>query len=277
MKTPWWIYPLVWGACLLFVAPMILMVSGSLKTNEEISRDPFALLPGDSADPGQWAWGNYAQVFESMPLTAYLRNTVLLCLGCVAGSLLSCSLVAYGISRVPWRGGPWVFATVMLTLLLPWQITMIPRFVLISGLGLYDTLWAIILPAFLGDAFFIFLLRQFFLTIPQSLLDAGRLDGLGHWGLFSWIVVPLSRPALMAVALFQFVETWNNFGGPLLYLSDPQKFPVAYGLERFVSSYGDQTALFLAAAVVITAPAVLVFFLTQRFFVAGVATSGIKG
>lgn len=270
-RTPRWIVIALWFSAALFAAPLVLMLFGSLKTDEELARSPYSLFPQ------VWAWGNYQQVFSVLPLTTYFRNTLLLCVGCVAGSLLSCSLVAYSLTRIEWRGARWLFVTVMLTLLLPWQVTMIPRFVLISGLGLYDSLWAIILPCFLGEAFFIFLLRQFFLSIPQSLLDAGRLDGLGHWGLFSRIVVPLSVPALLAVGLFQFIETWNNFAGPLLYLSDPEKFPVAYGLERFISSYGDQTSLFLAAAVLMTLPVLLLFFLAQRHFLGTATGGGIKG
>ena len=170
-----------------------------------------------------------------------------------------------------------MFGLVIATMLLPWHITMIPRFVLLSELGLYNSLWAIVLPTFLGEAFFIFLLRQFFMTIPEQLLDAGRIDGLSHWGLFWKIVIPLSKPALATVALFQFVTTWNDFGGPLLYLNEPQKFPLAYGLERFVSSYGDQTNLLLAAATLFTIPMIIIFFLAQKTFIQGISTTGIKG
>ena len=170
-----------------------------------------------------------------------------------------------------------MFALVVVTMLLPWHITMIPRFVLISKIGLYNSLWAIILPTFLGEAFFIFLLRQFFLTIPEQLLEAGRLDGLSQLGLFWKIMVPLSKPALATVALFQFVQTWNDFGSPLLYLNDPEKFPLAYGLERFVSSYNGQTHLLLAAAVLFTLPIIVLFFLAQKTFIQGISTTGIKG
>jgi multiple sugar transport system permease protein len=254
-----------------FAWPLVLMTLGSFKPAEQLVRDPIGLVPD------RWEWTNYRDVFTSLPFATYLRNSLILCLGTVLGTTLSCSLVAYSLTRVDWWGRRWVMLTVIMTMLLPWQITMIPRFVLISQVGLYDSLWSIILPSFLGDAFFIFLLRQFYLSIPEQLFDAGRLDGLGHWGLFTRILLPLSKPALTTVALFQFVETWNNFGGPLLFLSDPQKFPLAYGLERYVSSYGDQTHLLLAAAVLFSLPLVLIFFLAQRVFVEGISTSGIKG
>jgi multiple sugar transport system permease protein len=211
-----------------------------------------------------------------MPLLRYLGNTLILCTGCVIGTTLSCALIAYGLSRVRWGGRKYLFALVVGSMLLPWHVTMIPRFVLISELGLYNSFWAIIGPTFLGDAFFIFLLRQFFLTLPEELFEAGRLDGLSHFGLFWKILIPLSKPAIATVALFQFVQTWNDFSGPLLYLNDPQKFPLAYGLERFVSSYGDQTHLLLAASVLFTLPIVVLFFLAQRTFIDGISTTGIK-
>jgi multiple sugar transport system permease protein len=264
-------YLLVWFTVALFSLPLLVMVSGSLKTSSQLTRDPHGLWPEI------WSWGNYPDALASLPFLVYLSNTLLLCAGCVIGTTLSCALAAYGLSRVHWSGRRWMFGLVITTMLLPWHITMIPRFLLISELGLYNSLWAIVLPTFLGDAFFIFLLRQFFMTIPESLLDAGRLDGLSAWGLFWKIVIPLSQPALATVALFQFVTTWNDFGGPLLYLSDPQKFPLAYGLERFVSAYGDQTNLLLAAATVFTLPMILIFFLAQKTFIQGISTTGIKG
>ena len=264
-------YLIAWFTVSLFSLPFLVMLSGSLKSKEQLTSNPYQLWPS------QWNWNNYPEALASMPFLIYLSNTLLLCAGCVFGTTLSCALAAYGLSRINWAGRRWMMGLVIATMLLPWQVTMIPRFMLISEIGLYNSLAAIILPTFLGDAFFIFLLRQFFLTLPEQLLDAGRMDGLSHWGLFWRVVIPLSKPALATVALFQFVITWNDFGGPLLYLSDPQKFPLAYGLERFVSSYGDQTNLLLAAATVFTLPMILIFFLAQKTFIRGISTTGIKG
>lgn len=259
------------GTGLLFALPVLVLVFSSLKTPEELARNPWALFPET------WRWQNYRDAVQAVPWWRYFFNSLVLCTGCVIGTTLSCSLAAWALAWIPWRGRRWMFVLVVGTMLLPWQITMIPRFALISSIGLYDSLWAIVLPTFLGDAFYIFLLRQFFLTIPRDLLDAGRMDGLGPWGLFWRIGLPLSRPAIVTVAIFQFVETWNDFSGPLLYLDDPEKFPLAYGLERFVSSYGDQTHLLLAASVLFALPMLILFFLAQRTFVQGIATSGIKG
>ena len=255
----------------LFAAPLVLMVLSSLKSPEELAENPHRILPADLR------FENYPQAVASMPYLTYLRNSLLLCAGSVAGSLLSCTLAAYGFARLRWRGRNAMFALAIATMLLPWHVTMIPRFLLISELGLYNSLWALVLPTFLGDAFFIFLLRQFFLTIPEELSEAGRLDGLSEWGVLTHIILPLSKPALATVALFQFIAAWNDFNGPLLYLSDPSKFPLAYGLERFVSSYSDQTHLLLAAAVLFTLPIVVLFLLAQRTFIRGIATTGLKG
>jgi multiple sugar transport system permease protein len=166
---------------------------------------------------------------------------------------------------------------VIATMLLPWHVTMIPRFQLLRELGLYNSLGALIVPACLGDAFSIFLLRQFFLTIPRELNEAARLDGVSEWGIFWRIIVPLSKPALLSVGLLQLIAAWNDFSGPLLYLSDPQKFPLAYGLEQFVSAYSDQTHLLLAAATIFTLPLILLFLFTQKAFVQGIVTTGLKG
>lgn len=256
---------------LMFAFPILWMVSSSLKPAAEIAASPYRLLP---ASPRV---ANYLEALRSMPFARYLLNTLLLCGGTVAGTLFSCSLAAYGLARVKWRGRSFFFALVLGTMLLPWHVTMIPRFLLLRELGMYDSLAAIIVPTFLGDAFYIFLLRQFFLTIPDSLSDAARVDGLTEWGIFWRVALPLSKPALATVALFQFIATWNDFSGPLLYLSDPDKFPLAYGLERFTSAYADQTHLLLAAATLFTLPIVLLFFWTQKTFVQGIATTGVKG
>jgi multiple sugar transport system permease protein len=262
---------LTWLVVAGFSLPLIVMVSGSLKSAAAIVSDPYRILPAGLR------WSNYWDAIHSMPFKTYLLNTIVLSAGCVVGTTSSCALVAFGFSRIRWTGGRWLFPLVISTMLLPWHITMIPRFVLISSAGLYNTHWAIILPTFLGDAFYIFLLRQFFLTLPEELFEAGRLDGMSNWGLFRYVAVPLSWPALATVALFQFIHTWNDFGSSLLYLNDPNKFPLAYGLERFVSSYSDQTHLLLAGAVLFTFPIVLLFFFTQQTFFKGIATTGIKG
>ncbi|MCA9161446.1 MAG: carbohydrate ABC transporter permease [Planctomycetales bacterium] len=250
-------------AAILFAMPLVLMALAAVKPPEQLTEDPFALWPR------RWQWENYRDAVTSMPYLRYLRNSLVLCIGSVIGSVVSCSLTAYGFARLRWPGRDWLFALLIATMLLPWHVTMIPRFLLLRELGLYNSLWALIVPTFLGEAFYIFLLRQFFLTIPEELSEAARLDGLSEWGIFLRIILPLSRPALATVALFQFIAAWNDFSGPLLYLSDPSQFPLAYGLEQFVSSYSDQTHLLLAAAVLFVLPIVALLFLTQRTLMRG--------
>jgi len=265
------VHSLLLAISLLIAGPLLWMVGSSLKTDAQIKAHPETFFP---AEP---QWSNYSQAVSGMPFWRYLANTLVLCGGSVAGTLISCSLVAYGFSRIEWRGRDLVFGLVIATILLPWQATMIPRFLLLREMGLYNSLAALIVPTFCGDAFSIFLLRQFFRSIPQELVDAARIDGCGDWGVLWRVVLPLSRPALVTVALLQFIAAWNDYGGPLLYLSDPQKFPLAYGLERFVSSHSSQTHLLLAAAVLFTLPLVAIFFVAQRTFIKGIATTGIKG
>lgn len=254
-----------------FAFPLVWMVLSSLKPLAQLQADPYSLWPT------AWRPANYVEAFTATPFALHLANTLVLCTGRTIGTLFSCSLAAYAFARLHWRGRDLLFGLLIATMLLPWHVTMVPRFLLLRELGLYNSLAALIVPSFFGNAFSIFLLRQFFLSVPEELSEAARMDGLGEAGIFWRILLPLSRPALITVALFQFVGAWNDFSGPLLYLSDPAKFPVSYALEQFVSSYTDETHLLLAAAVMVSAPIGMLFLVAQRYFVEGIATTGIKG
>jgi multiple sugar transport system permease protein len=264
-------HALLLAAAAVFAVPLVWLVLTSFKPAEQLTADPHRVLPVE------WRAANYVEAVTTMPYFQYLRNSLVLCAGSVLGTLWSCSLAAYAFARLRFPGRNGLFGLMIATMLLPWHVTMIPRFLLISELGLYNTLAALVVPTFLGDAFSIFLLRQFFLTIPEELSEAARLDGASEWGIFWRIVLPLSRPALATVALFQFVAAWNDFSGPLLYLNDPARFTLAYGLEQFTSAYSSQTNLLMAAAVLFTLPIVILFFFTQRTFIRGIATTGLKG
>ncbi len=254
----------------LFLLPLFLMLLASVKPAEQLTSDPYSLLPESLR------LQNYQEALQSIAYVKYLANSIVLCVCSVMGTVISCSMVAYGFARIEWRGRKVMFAILIGTMLLPWHVTMIPRFVLFSELGLYNHLAAIILPTFLGDAFYIFLLRQFFLSIPEEISEAARLDGLSEFGIYWRIILPLSKPALVTVAMFQLVASWNDFSGPLLYLSDHAKFPLAYGLEQFVSSYADQTHLLMAASVMFTLPMVILFFVAQKSFTRGITMTGSK-
>lgn len=264
-----WTHPLLILSAGAFALPLLWLVAGSLKPPGQPESDFW---------PREFHWHNYREVFESGNLRLYLANSILLCAGNVAGTLISCTLAAYGFSRVRWPGRDAVFFVLIATMLLPFHVTMLPRFQLFAALELQNSYWPLILPRWLaGEAFFVFLLRQFFLTIPEDLSEAARLDGAGEWTILTRIILPLSWPALATVALFQFLDTWNEFAEPLLYLRDPDRYPLAYALQQFVSAYRTQFGPLMAGAALFTAPVIVLFVLAQKTFIRGVATTGIKG
>jgi len=268
-RPPRWAHPLLILAAVGFSLPIVWMLLSSLKPPGQLESDFL---------PREWYWGIYPEVLTSQPYLRFLANSIVLCTLNVAGTLASCTLVAYGFSRIRWPGRGVVFFVLISTMLLPFHVTMLPRFKLFAALGLYNTYWPLVLPSwFAGEAFYVFLLRQFFLTIPEELCEAARLDGAGEWTILTRIIVPLSWPALATVALFQFLHTWNEFAGPLLYLNEPHKFPLAYALQQFVSAYHTEFGPLMAGAVMFTAPVIVLFFLAQKTFIRGIATTGLKG
>lgn len=252
----------------LFLAPFVWLVMTSFKPEAEIFTTIW---------PKHWVWDNYAGGLTHFPFAEYLGNTLFLCTVNVVGTVLSCSLVAYGLARIPWRGRGALFAILLSTMMLPAQVTMVPLFAVFKWLGWIDTYLPLTVPAFLGNAFFIFLLRQFFLTIPNDLTEAARLDGCSEFGAYRSIVMPLAAPALATVALFTFLNTWNDFVGPLIYLYDDRKFPLSLGLAMFRSQYGSYWGQMMAVSVVMIVPILILFFFTQRTFIQGIAMSGLKG
>jgi len=259
--------------------PLLWMISTSLKADDQVyatsggGKSPFSLA---SLIPQPTVWGNYPKALGSVPFELYLRNTLLLCGVTVVGAVLSSALVAYGFARVEFRGRNVLFMLVVATMALPGQVTMIPVFELFRSLGWYGSYLPLMVPAFGGSAFFIFLLSQFFKTLPDDVAESARLDGAGEFLIFSRIVLPLSKPALATCALFQFLGTWNDFLGPLLYINDPSKYTLAYGLQQFLSAYGGQWTQLMAAATLFTVPIIILFFFAQKTFIQGIATTGGK-
>ena len=264
--------------CLPFMMPFVYMVSTSLKGDEQIF-DPAQAERGfvvKDLIPDPFVWDNYPKSMQSVPFLQYIKNTIVICFCCVIGAVISSSMVAYGFARMKFAGRDALFYTMLATMALPGQVTMIPVFVIFKNLGWYDTFLPIIVPSFFGGAFYIFLLRQFFMTIPEELSEAARLDGASEWTIFSRVILPLAKPALATVALFQFIGSWNDFFGPLLYINNPMKYTIAYGLQQFMSSYGGRWAELMAASCVFTLPIIVIFFLAQKTFVQGIATTGGK-
>ena len=272
---------LVWVALVALsvpaLLPMLWMISTSLKTDGQVFATEGKGAPTVSLRslvPSPVNPKNYPDALKALPLRTYVRNTAFLCVMNILGAVLSSAIVAYGFARLKFVGREALFLTMVATMAVPAQVTMIPVFALYRAIGWYGTYLPLIVPAFFGVPFFIFLLTQFYKTIPEEMAEAARLDGAGEWRILTQLMLPLAKPALATCALFQFVGTWNDFLGPLLYLNDPQKYTVAYGLQQFMSRNGGQWTLLMAAATLFTLPVILIFFFAQKTFIQGVATTG---
>ncbi|MBX7254863.1 MAG: carbohydrate ABC transporter permease [Candidatus Hydrogenedentes bacterium] len=254
------------------------MLSTSLKDDKQVygSSNQQAVVSIASLVPNPVKWSNYYDAVHTVPLGTYLKNTLILCACVVAGTVASSAVVAYGFARLRFPGRNLLFMLMIGTMALPSQVTMIPVFALFRSLGWYGTYLPLVVPSLFGSAFYIFLMRQFFQTIPEELSEAARIDGAGEWRVFWQIMLPLAKPAMATCALFQFLGTWNDYFGPLLYINDPSRYTLAYGLEQFMSSYGGEWTQLMAAATIFTLPIVILFFLTQRTFIQGIATTGGK-
>ncbi|GIK72600.1 MAG: sugar ABC transporter permease [Chloroflexota bacterium] len=256
---------------LAFVFPLYWMVTTSLKTDVEIFKVPPTLFPLDPQ------WQNYPASTQYIPFWQYMFNTLVICALTIIGTVISCSLIAYGFARVRWPGRNAVFIVYLSTIMLPAQVTMIPLYIVFRQMGWVGTMWPLVVPAFFGNALYVFLLRQFFMTIPNELTDAARIDGANELGIFWRIMLPLLKPALATVALFTFVATYRDFLGPLIYLTEQNQWTISLGLKMFQNMYGAQWQLMMAAATLTMIPTMILFFLTQRTFIEGIALTGIKG
>ncbi|MFZ4507226.1 MAG: carbohydrate ABC transporter permease [Fimbriimonas sp.] len=254
--------------------PLVWMVSTSFKGNAQIFGGGDLTLA--TFMPSPVVTSNYPEALQNMPFLLYLRNTLLLCICTVVGAVCSSAIVAYAFAKMEFDGKAALFAIMIATMALPGQVTMIPVFGLFRSLGWYGTYLPLIVPAFTSSAYYVFLLTQFFRTLPMEMSEAARVDGATEWTIFSRLVLPLSKPALATCALFQFIGSWNDFLGPLLYVNDPAKYTLAYGLQQFVSHYGGFFAQLMAAATIFTIPIIILFFFAQKTFIQGISTTGGK-
>jgi multiple sugar transport system permease protein len=255
---------------IMFISPFVFMVLTALMTSDQ------ALSPRLWPEP--FRWSNVGDVFDKAPMWRYTLNTMLYAGLATIGVLISSIPVAYALSRLRWKGRDGVFLLVLATMMLPAQVTAVPLYVLWSKLGLVGTLWPVILPNWFGDAFSIFLLRQFFLTIPEEYADAARVDGCGELRILFTVVMRLAKPAIAAVALFAFLYAWNDFFNPLLYTAEnPDHWTLSIGLSHFRTTYQVQWNLTMMATILFMAPVILLFFAAQKAFVEGVTLTGVKG
>jgi multiple sugar transport system permease protein len=255
---------------LLYVFPFYWMIITALKTDQQIFQWPPALIPTTPQ------WWNFVEATRYIPFWLYMKNTVVICLLAMTGTLLSCTLVAYGFSRIRWPGREVAFMVYLSTLMLPGQVTMIPLYIVFRKLGWVGTIAPLVVPAFFGNVFYVFLLRQFLMTIPLELTDAGRMDGANELGILWYIILPLTKPALTTVALFTFLGNYRDFLGPLIYLTDQAQWTISLGLQMFKNMYGAQWQLMMAASALTMIPTVVLFFFTQRTFIEGITMTGIK-
>lgn len=264
-------YILILLGAALFVLPLLWMITVSLSTPEQVA------MPGFHLIPRQFEWQNYTNALTLMPFDIYAMNTIKVTLLALVGNVLSSALVAFAFARLDAPGKNVLFIFVLSTIMLPSMVTMIPSFIIFKHLGWYDTLLPLIVPAWFANAFYIFLMRQFFLTIPTELEDAAKIDGCNALRIFWQIIMPLSKPVIVSVAVFSFVAHWNDFMTPLIYLNSIDKRTLALGLATFTDVWGVDIVSLMAASTAVLIPVLIIFFFSQKYFVQGVVMSGIKG
>lgn len=264
------LYTLLVLCSLAMLVPFIWMLSSSLKLDKDVFTFPIEWIPSNPR------WENYAEIWTTIPLGQFLKNTVKLTLIVTFLQLLTSSFAAYAFAKLQFKGRDFLFLGYVATIAMPWQVYMVPQFMMIRSFGLNNTHLAIIcLQAF--SAFGVFLMKQFYMSVPDELCEAARIDGMSEYRIWAQIMLPLSKPALSTLTIFTFVNTWNDFLGPLLYLTRMELKTIQIGLRMFISQYSSEYGLIMAASVVALIPVVIVFLALQKFFVQGVATAGLKG
>ncbi len=259
---------------IIFAGPLLWMLSTSLKTDPQVYTVPPIWFP----NPVRLI--NYPEALSSRPFGTYTFNTLRYALGAVAGALISNTLVAYGFARIRWPGRDIFFIICLSTMMIPFQVRMIPLYLTFKNLGWLNTYLPLIVPTFLGvNAYYTFLLRQFFLTIPSELSDAARVDGCTELGILIRIILPLAKPALAVIGLLQFMFAWDNYIGPLIYLNSENLYPIALGLQQFRTMFQEELMwpYMMAASTATAAPVIILYFFVQRTFVEGISITGLKG
>ncbi len=262
----------------LFAAPLLWMMSTALKPLNETMRTPPVWIPS------QFKWGNFSDAFTYnskelgyIPFLVYGQNTVMITVLAIIGSLVSNALVAYSFARIQWRGRETFFALTIATMMIPFPVMMVPLYALFRDLGWIGTFRPLWVPTFFGSAFNIFLLRQFLRTVPMELSEAAKIDGASEWRTFIDIILPLARPALTVIAVFTFMWAWNDFLGPLIYLTDQKTYTLSMGLQFLQNQHtGTPWNLLMAASLIVIIPVIIVFFFAQKVFIQGIATTGNK-
>jgi multiple sugar transport system permease protein len=263
-------YALLLVAAAAILVPFLWMVSSSLKRDNEVFTVPVQWIPHS------FQWHNFVDIWTQIPMGTYLKNTVFLSTVITLLQVLTGSFAAYGFAKTRFRGRDTLFFAYIATIALPWQAYMIPQYIMMQKAGLTDTYLSLILLQAFG-AFGVFLMRQYYMTIPDELCEAARVDGLTEYGIWARIILPLSKPALASLALLTFVNTWNDYMGPFIYLTSNDHWTVQLGLQSFVGQFDAEYAMMMTGSVVSVVPILVIFLLGQRYFIEGIATSGMKG
>lgn len=260
-------------AAVIFLSPLLWMAGTSLKSPENVYLMPPQWIPNPIK------WQNYVNVFIKMPFWRYFQNSIIVAVLPVIGQLISVPLVTYSITKIDWKGAKIIFPLVLFTMMIPWQVTQIPMFATWSKLGFVNTFVPLVLPAFFGSPYYIYLMRQFMKNIPNSLLEAARIDGSGDLNILYKIIMPMCRPILTTIALLVFIAAWNDLNGPLMYLQQSEKFTLSVGLQNAMSDnvMKRQFELMMAAVTLFSAPLVILFAIFQKQFISGIAADGVKG
>ncbi|MEJ3655065.1 carbohydrate ABC transporter permease [Actinomycetes bacterium KLBMP 9759] len=256
--------------CLLVLVPFVWMISSSLKHDNQVFTVPTQWVPRE------FVWSNYTDIWTRIPMLSYLRNSAFLAITISVLQVLTGSFAAYGFAKLRFPGRDWLFLAYLATIAVPWQAYMIPQYLIMEKLGLVNTHLSIILLQAFG-AFGVFLMRQYYQSIPDELIEAARIDGLNEYRIWARIMLPLSRPAIASLGLLTFVSTWNDYMGPFIYLTSNELWTVQLGLRSFVGQFDAAYAMIMTGSVISVLPVVLVFLLGQRQFIQGIATSGLKG
>lgn len=257
---------------LIFALPFFWMISGSLKDIVAATSFPPQWIPQDIR------WDNYARIFRRLPMVRMSMNTIYLSVMTAVGVTFGSSLAAYSFARLKWPGRDILFLLTLATMMLPPQVTMIPMYILFRNLGWIGTFMPLWVVHFFGNGYNIFLLRQFFRGIPDALSEAARIDGCSEFGIYSQIILPMAKPALTVVFIFQFITTWKDYMGPLIYLRDQAMFTLSLGLTSFATSHGGiEVNLLMGAGLITMLPLVIIYFFAQKVFVEGISMTGIKG
>ena len=266
------IYGLLIIIAIIFATPLLWLVSTSLKDDSQMALWPPVWIPVPIR------WENFWTAWTAGNFSLYFLNTAIITIGAMIGQLLTASMAAFGFARLRFPGRELLFGVLLATLMLPYVVTLIPTFVLFKNLGWLDSFKPLIIPAYFGGgAFFIFLLRQFFRTLPPEIFEQAIIDGASNYRIYFQILLPLSKPALSTVAIFGFMQHWNDFLAPLIYINSPEKFTLTLGLRRFMSLTDVRFQEMMAMALLMTLPVIVVFFFFQQYFIQGVVMSGLKG